>query len=56
MTGSPSIIVSIHTIVMPALQLTTARRVVRRDRATTTVQTQVRRVASANGMKRNGYS
>ena len=55
MRGSPSIIVSIHTIVMPALQLTTARRVVRSDRATTTTQMQVSRAASAKGMKRNGY-
>ena len=54
MSGSPSIIVSIHTIVIPALQLTTARRVVRTDRATTATQMQVRRTASATGMNRNG--
>jgi len=51
---SPSIIASIHTIVIPALQLTTARRVDRSDRATTATQMQVSSAASAKGMKRKG--
>ena len=53
--SAASVIVSIHAIVIPALQFTTARRVVRSERATTTSQMQVRSEASANGTKRKAY-